>query len=80
LQVPNRDELQEKLKEAGIGTSIYYPQPLHLAEPSKVLGYKEGDFPIAERASLETIAIPVYPEMSDEQIAYVLEVVKNNLA
>jgi dTDP-4-amino-4,6-dideoxygalactose transaminase len=76
LQVPNRDELQEKLKEAGIGTSIYYPQPLHLAEPCRELGYKEGDFPVAERASLETVAIPVYPEMSDEQIAYVLEIVK----
>ena len=76
LQVPNRDGLQEKLKEAGIGTSVYYPQPLHLAEPCKALGYKEGDFPVAERASLETIAIPVYPEMSDEQIAYVLEIVK----
>jgi len=76
LQVPNRDGLQEKLKEAGIGTSVYYPQPLHLAEPCKALGYKEGDFPIAEKASLETVAIPVYPEMSDEQIAYVLEIVK----
>jgi dTDP-4-amino-4,6-dideoxygalactose transaminase len=76
LQVPNRDELQEKLKEAGVGTSVYYPQPLHLAEPCRELGYKEGDFPVAEKASLETIAIPVYPEMSDEQIAYVLEIVK----
>ncbi len=76
LQVPNRDELQAKLKEAGIGTSVYYPQPLHLSEPAKELGYKKGDFPVAERASAETIAIPVYPEMSDEQIAYVIEVVK----
>ena len=76
LQVPNRDELQEKLKESGIGTSVYYPQPLHLAEPCRELGHKEGDFPVAEKASLETIAIPVYPEMSDEQIAYVLEIVK----
>ena len=76
LQVPNREEMQARLKEAGIGTSVYYPQPLHLAEPSKALGYKEGDFPVAERASAETIAIPVYPEMSDEQIAYVLKVVK----
>ena len=76
LQIPNRDELREKLKEAGIGTSVYYPQPLHLAEPCKSLGYKEGDFPVAEKASLETIAIPVYPEMSDDQIAYVLEIVK----
>lgn len=79
LQVPNRDELQEKLKEAGIGTSVYYPQPLHLADPCRDLGYTEGDFPIAEKASLETIAIPVYPDMSDELIAYVLETVKKIL-
>jgi dTDP-4-amino-4,6-dideoxygalactose transaminase len=79
LQVPKRDELQDKLKEAGVGASVYYPQPLHLAEPCRELGYKEGDFPVAEKASLETIAIPVCPEMSDEQIAYVIDVVKNNL-
>ncbi|HIE25189.1 MAG TPA: DegT/DnrJ/EryC1/StrS family aminotransferase [Anaerolineales bacterium] len=76
LQVPNRDELQAKLKKAEIGTGVYYPQPLHLAEPCKALGYNKGDFPVAERASAETIAIPVYPEMSDEQIEYVIEVVK----
>ena len=76
LQVPNRDKLQEKLKKADIGSSVYYPQPLHLAKPCKALGYKVGDFPVAERASLETIAIPVYPEMSDEQIEYVIEIVK----
>lgn len=76
LQVSNRDELQARLKEAGIGTSVYYPQPLHLAEPCKAYGYKEGDFPVAERASAETIAIPVYPEMSAEQVEYVVDVVK----
>ena len=76
LQVSNRDEMQARLNEAGIGTSVYYPQPLHLAEPCKALGYKEGDFPVAERASAETVAIPVYPEMTAEQIEYVLEIVK----
>lgn len=76
LQVPNRDELQARLKEAGIGTSVYYPQPLHLAEPCREFGYREGDFPVAERASAETIAIPVYPEMSAEQIEYVVNMVK----
>jgi dTDP-4-amino-4,6-dideoxygalactose transaminase len=76
LQIPNRDELQAHLKEAGISTSVYYPQPLHLAEPCKAYGYKEGDFPIAEKASAETVAIPVYPEISDEQIEYVVEMVK----
>ncbi|RLD01147.1 MAG: transcriptional regulator [Chloroflexi bacterium] len=76
LQIPNRDELESHLKEAEIGTSVYYPQPLHLAEPCRALGYKEGDFPVAEKASAETIAIPVYPEMSNEQIDYVVEVLK----
>lgn len=76
LQVPNRDELQAHLNEAGIGTSVYYPQPLHLAEPCKAYGYKEGDFPVAEKASAETVAIPVYPEMSAEQIEYVVNAVK----
>jgi len=76
LQLSNRDEMQKRLKEAGIGTSVYYPQPLHLSEPCRALGYAEGDFPVTEKASRETLAIPVYPEMSDEQIEYVLEVVK----
>jgi len=77
LQTPHRDELQTRLKNVGIGTSIYYPQALHLAEPCRALGYKAGDFPVAEKASAETLAIPVYPEMSDEQIGYVIEVVKD---
>lgn len=80
LQMTNRDQVQEQLKEAGIGTSIYYPQPLHLAEPCLDLGYKEGDFPVTEKASRETLAIPVYPEMTAEQIEYVLDVVKKNIA
>jgi len=76
LQTPQRDELQMRLKNAGIGTSIYYPQPLHLAEPCRALGYKKGAFPVAEKASAETIAIPVYPEMSAKQVEYVINVVK----
>ena len=79
LQMTNRDQVQEQLKEAGIGTSIYYPQPLHLAEPCRELGYVEGDFPITEKASRETLAIPLYPEMSAAQIDYVLEVVKTSV-
>ena len=79
LQMTNRDQVQAQLKEAGIGTSIYYPQPLHLAEPCRELGYAEGDFPITEKASRETLAIPVYPEMSAAQIDYVLEVVKTSV-
>ena len=76
LQSARRDELQARLKEAGIGTSVYYPQPLHLAEPCKALGYKTGDFPVAEKASAETIAIPVYPEMSEEQFDFVVKSIR----
>ena len=80
LQITNRDQVQERLNQAGIGASVYYPQPLHLAEPCKELGYKAGDFPVSERASEETIAIPVYPEMTTEQIEFVLEKVKKSVA
>ena len=79
LQMKNRDQVQEKLKEAGIGTSIYYPQPLHLAEPCRELGYTEGDFPVTEKASRETLAIPIYPEMTAAQIEYVIDVVKKSV-
>lgn len=80
LQVANRDEFQEQLNQGGIGTSVYYPQPLHLAEPCRELGYVEGDFPITEKASRETLAIPIYPEMTAEQIDFVLEMIKKSIA
>ena len=53
-------------------SGIYYPQPLHLTQPCKALGYTEGDFPDSEKASRETLAIPIYPEMTEEQIHFVL--------
>ncbi len=75
IEVEERTRFEQQLKEQGIPTSIYYPQPLHLNEPLKHLGYKAGDFPVSERASERTISIPFYPEISDEQIARVMEVV-----
>jgi dTDP-4-amino-4,6-dideoxygalactose transaminase len=71
-----RDELQKHLKQKGIASSVYYPQPLHLSDPSKGLGYQVGDFPHAESASRETLAIPLYPEMTLDQVNRVVAVIR----
>ncbi|WP_035588031.1 DegT/DnrJ/EryC1/StrS family aminotransferase [Hippea jasoniae] len=73
IRVKNRDEIQAKLKEKGIPTAIHYPMPLHLQECFKYLGYKEGDFPVAERVSKEIISLPMNPYLSDEEIEYIKE-------
>jgi dTDP-4-amino-4,6-dideoxygalactose transaminase len=73
IRVPNRNELQAFLKEQGIGTEVYYPLPLHLQECFKGLGYPKGAFPNAEQASVDSLAIPVYPELTTSQQEYVVE-------
>lgn len=68
-----RDHLKEYLTKRGIGTKVYYPLPLHLEDIHKSLGYKKGDFPVAEKASREVLSLPIYPELSEDDIKLVAE-------
>ena len=76
IRVPRRDELKAALQAKGIGTEVYYPVPMHLQDCFAYLGHGAGAFPESERAAKETLAIPVYPEVSRQQIEYVVSCVR----
>jgi dTDP-4-amino-4,6-dideoxygalactose transaminase len=72
VRFPDRDSLQAFLRIKGVETEVYYPLPLHLQECFSALGYRKGDFPQAEAAALESLALPVYPELTETQQRYVV--------
>lgn len=76
IRVEKRDELRQFLTNNEIYTEIYYPVPFHLQECFSDLGYKKGDFPFAEQAGETSLALPIYPELSDEQLVFVVEKIK----
>lgn len=77
IHADRRDELRDFLKQQGVGTEIYYPLPLHLQPCFSSFGYKEGQFPVAEAACKAALALPVYPELSLDEMHYVVGAIRS---
>ncbi len=75
IMSPERDKIQNKLKDNGISSVVYYPIPLHRQEALSFLGYKEGDFPVAEKAAREVLSLPMYPGLEEKTIKEIAEII-----
>jgi dTDP-4-amino-4,6-dideoxygalactose transaminase len=75
IRAPRRDALRDYLGKEGVGCNVFYPRSLHMQECFADLGYRKGDFPVAERACEEVLALPIFPELTDSQVERVAEVV-----
>ena len=76
IRAKKRDELQKFLLENGIGTGLHYPIPLHLQNPYKNLNLPNGSYPITEKVASEILSLPMFPQLTPEQIEYVVEKIK----
>ena len=75
IKYAKRDELRQALADKGIGSAVFYPGPLHLQDAYKCLGYKEGDFPVAESVCKQVLSLPVYPELGMDNAKIVADAV-----
>jgi dTDP-4-amino-4,6-dideoxygalactose transaminase len=80
IRIQERDSVMRSLADKGIGTGIHYPVPIHLQEAYKELGYGRGSFPIAEKCAEEFLSLPMFPELTREQLDYVVRQVKESVA
>jgi dTDP-4-amino-4,6-dideoxygalactose transaminase len=76
IRAKERDRLHKYLSEEGVSTGIHYPTPLHLQPCFKFLGYKEGDFVVSERLSREVLSLPMFPELTEDEVMYIYEKIK----
>jgi dTDP-4-amino-4,6-dideoxygalactose transaminase len=77
IRTPQRDAVRQYLKQQGVGTAVHYPTPLHLDDPYREqFGYREGMLPVSERLSQEILGLPLYPQMGDDDVAYVVDHLK----
>jgi dTDP-4-amino-4,6-dideoxygalactose transaminase len=77
ILAPQRDLLQKSLADHGIGSAVFYPRPLHVQPCFAYLGHSAGDFPVAEKVCQEVLSLPIYAELSDEQIGYVATTIRS---